>query len=501
MSKQNGRIIGPDNVPTGAFGAASGVWKLSDVTDYKRQGTWPVALSGYQVANSCRFDTNAGMNKTAANGTRTKATFSAWVKRSILGDESLLFNSRIDASNHFLIRFTGGDALELVNRISGSNISFYTTNQLFRDVSAWYHVVWSIDTTQASSGDRIKLFVNGTQVTSFATSTTQSQSTDLAANINTAEYYVAQEYTSGDNYFDGYMAEVVWIDGTAYAASYFGETDSVTNNWVPKDVSGLTFGNSGFYLDFKDSSNLGNDANGGTDLTENNITSLDQSIDTCTNNFCTLNPLFPAGGTLTFSEGNTSISAPNDGNWKTTLSTISSQNGKFYMEFKSGGNYVMAGVCDFNVTSRGIDGDNFATKTTISAYGYGYYNGDGSVRYEGGTEISNYGATYGDGDIIGIALDCDNDKLYFSKNGVFQNSGDPTSGSTGTGAVSLNSTAGRSWGFAFSIYQTNNRFANFGSPSFAISSGNVDSSGMGNFEYPVPSGYYSLCTRNLNLIG
>jgi len=500
MSKLNGGIIGPDNVPTGAFGSASGVWSLSDVTNYKKQGTWPIVLTGHQVANSCRFDTNAGMNKTAANGTRTKATFSAWVKRSILGDESLLFYSRIDASNHFLIRFTGGDALELVNRISGSNISFYTTNQLFRDVSAWYHVVWSIDTTQASSGDRIKLFVNGTQVTSFATSTTQSQSTDLAANINTAEYYVAQEYTSGDNYFDGYMAEVVWIDGTAYAASYFGETDSVTNNWVPKDVSGLTFGNSGFYLDFKDSSNLGNDANGGTDLTENNITSIDQSTDTCTNNFATFNPLSKNdSGTITFSNGNLTTAHSGSDSVYSSYSTIGVSSGKWYTEFK-----VDASANPDIMTGIGSDIEN-ANRTGgylgSSSSTWGYDSTDGSI-YNNGSS-SSYGNSYANGDIIGIALDLDNNKLYFSKNGTFQNSGDPTSGATGTGAISItaNETYFMCCGHASTTTRTSTYSANFGSPPFSISSGNVDFSGMGNFEYAVPSGYYSLCTRNLNLIG
>ena len=498
MSKLNGGIIGPDNVPTGAFGSASGVWSLSDVTNYKKQGTWPIVLTGHQVANSCRFDTNAGMNKTAANGTRTKATFSAWVKRSVLGDESLLFNSRIDASNHFLIRFTGGDALELVNRISASNISFYTTNQLFRDVSAWYHVVWSIDTTQASSGDRIKLFVNGTQVTSFATSTTQSQSTDLAANINTAEYYVAQEYTSGDNYFDGYMAEVVWIDGTAYAASYFGETDSVTNNWVPKDVSGLTFGNSGFYLDFKDSSNLGNDANGGTDLTENNITSIDQSIDSCTNNFATLNPLdrstLSSDGT-TFTEGNLKTTDASS-NYLVATGTLAVTQGKWYFEVKID---ATASNTASGVAIVDLDGWNRTDGSANTAYGW-LYAPDGDKRNN--STSTSYGNTYSANDIIGVAIDMDNKSVYFSKNGTFQNNGDPTSGASKTNAAFTNLTGTiTAQVYDGSSGQAHEFSMNFGSAPYAISSGNVDSSGMGNFEYAVPEGYYSLCTRNLNLIG
>ena len=504
MIKSNGGIIGPDNVTTGgAFGTASGVFKLGEVTNLIKESKWPGGgPQGFQVANSARFNSGSSdfLNRTTETPTNAdKATFSFWVKRSKLGTNQSMLSERADGNNTTNIYFNSDDKLEIHSYNSGTEYIFLRTVRLFRDVGAWMHIMYSFDTSQGTSTNRVKLYINGVQETSFS-----SGSGNVYPNENQNLRFNESGHTlrignlNSDQYPDFYLSEVVFVDGTAQANTDLGEFNSQTGIWVPKVVTGLTFGNNGFYLPFTNASALGEDFSGNdNDFTVNNLTSLDQSTDTCSTNFATLNPLFPAGGTLTFSEGNTSISAPNDGNWKTTLSTISSQNGKWYMEFKSGGNYVMAGVCDFNVTSRGIDGDNFATKTTISAYGYGYYNGDGSVRYEGGTEISNYGATYGDGDIIGIALDCDNDKLYFSKNGVFQNSGDPTSGSTGTGAVSLNSTAGRSWGFAFSIYQTNNRFANFGSPSFAISSGNADQNGFGNFEYAPPAGYLSLNTKNL----
>jgi len=462
------------------------------------------ASSGsYQVANSLRFDkpSDSYLEKTFSSaGSTRKFTFSTWLKGH---------DTAVHGSTYFFVGNINGstniDAIGITNTgiqisINSANSGSLNSTALFKDMSAWYHFVIGVDTTQGTASNRVKVYINGVQVTDWDTETYPDENYDFTG-INSTEVHNVSYANSEHN---GYLAETVFIDGTQLDQTSFGEFDSDSGIWKPIDVSGLTFGQNGFYLEYKgvstgqNSNGLGADTSGnGHHFASSGLAAIDQSTDTCTNNFATLNPLFPAGGTLTFSEGNTSISAPNDGNWKTTLSTISSQNGKWYMEFKSGGNYVMAGVCDFNVTSRGIDGDNFATKTTISAYGYGYYNGDGSVRYEGGTEISNYGATYGDGDIIGIALDCDNDKLYFSKNGVFQNSGDPTSGSTGTGAVSLNSTAGRSWGFAFSIYQTNNRFANFGSPSFAISSGNADQNGFGNFEYAPPAGYLSLNTKNL----
>jgi hypothetical protein len=445
--------------------------------------------------NGLRFDDGSSdyLNRTPSSASsRTTWTWSAWIKRSnITGGQMALFGAKQDSSNDTGIWFESDESLKFFNNIAGT-VKQIRTNRLFRDPSAWYHIVAVWDSSNGTAGDRMKLYVNGTEETSFQTDDNPGSSDNSTIN-NTQIHQIGR--VDSTYYFDGYMSEINFVDGTALTPTSFGETDS-NGVWIPKAYSG-SFGTNGFYLPFDDGADLGDDHSGNTnDFTENNITSIDKVEDTPQNNYATLNPLFPAGGTLTFSEGNTSISAPNDGNWKTTLATMASENGKWYMEFKSGGNYAMVGVCDFNITSRGIDGDNFGTKTTISAYGYGYYNGDGTVRYEGGTELS-FGATYGNGDIIGIALDCDNDKLYFSKNGTWQNSGDPTSGATGTGAVSLDTTAGRFWGFAFSIYQTNDRFANFGNPAFSISSGNTDGNGYGSFEYAVPSGFYALNTKNL----
>ena len=477
-------------------------------------GTNSIKDTGYDVANSLRFDgaSSSYLNRTfGSSGNRKTFTISFWIKKCVSKDHGqadglMILGGQQDSYPGFVCMFQRStDTLIFRDAQASNNVKFdVRTDAKFRDFSAWSNIVIAMDTTQGTASNRIKVYINGTQTTDLnGVGTTgggtedplyPDQNFDSQFNSNVAHFI--NKYAT--NYEDFYLCEYCFIDGQQLDATSFGEFDADTGIWKPIDVSGLTFGTNGFYLDFENSGSLGADVSGnGNNFTVNNLTAIDQSTDTCTNNFATLNPLFPAGGTLTFSQGNTSLTAPNDGLWKTTLSTMASQNGKWYMEFKSGGNYIMAGVCDFNVTSRGINGDNFATKTTVSTHGYGYYNGDGSIRYEGGTEISGYGATYGSGDIIGIALDCDNNKLYFSKNGVWQNSGDPTSGATGTGAVSLDTTAGRFWGFAFSIYQTNDRFANFGNPAFTISSGNSDGNGYGNFEYSVPSGYYSLNTKNL----
>ena len=457
------------------------------------------AISGaYEVANSCRFDgTSAGMTKASVAGTRTKATFSTWVKRGNVTAEEILFYSRIDASNHFLIRFTGAEKLEIVNRIGGSNISIYTTNAVYRDPSAWMHVLWIFDTTQGTAGNRIKLFVNGTQVTSWATSTTQDADTNLAANTTSDDYYVAQEYTSGSNWFGGYLAETVWVDGTAYAASDFGEFDEDSPTiWKPIDVSGLTFGNSGFYLDYEDSSNLGNDKGTvGTDLTEANLAATDQTTDTPTNNFATWNPLDNFYTAAVFTEGNV-VQQGTDTPNTPAVSTMGMTAGKWYCEVKpiavsnEGDVYHLIGVISTQITA-----NNQALGHNSSDYAY--IGQSGNIRTNN-THDTSYGDTYTLDDIIGVALNLDDNELKFYKNGTVQNSGT---------AISITAAASTPLGayfFGSCIWQNSENgtyAANFGNPSYANSSSVADENGYGDFEYSVPSGYLALCTKNLGSDG
>jgi len=494
MSKQNGGIIGPDNVPTGAFGAASGVWKLSDVTDYKRQGTWPVALSGHQVANSCRFNDGSSdyLTRTPSSaGNRDKWTYSAWVKRSNLTG---VYQTIIQASdtgsplNSDYLYFNSDETLYLHLYSAGAVYGKLYTNRKFRDVSAWYHIVIIYDSGNSTSSDRLQMYINGVRETSFSTALYPSQNADSVMTLASGGIDIGRDGSaSGSGYYDGYMAEVCLIDGQALTPTSFGETNSATNNWVPKDVSGLTFGTTGFYLDFKDSSALGNDAAGSNNFTANNLTSLDQSIDTCTNNFLILNPLDTTRG---LSDGNLTYAGAGSGT--VVKGTIAVNSGKYYAECK---------ILDASENMIGVLDIGQAPTTSYvgaSSVGWGIYTGDGNLY--NGASASSYSSAFSDNDIMGIALDMDNNKLYFSKNGVWQNSGDPTSGSTGTGAISI--TSGLTMTFCGGRDSASDTASfNFGSPPYAISSGNVDSSGMGNFEYAVPSGYYSLCTRNLNLIG
>ena len=460
------------------------------------------AAGGYEVANSLRFNDGSTdfLNHThnAVTSTR-KNTFSVWIKRSLLTSYMYIISTKNGSgTNRDGIAFSGSDQIDIRYNAGSSSPIRLTTNRLFRDVSAWYHIVVAVDTTQGTAANRIKLYVNGVQETSFATANYMDQNYDFALNAKTdqATAIGVDGRLDTGSLFDGYMAEFVALDGSQNAPTDFGEFDEDSGIWKPIDPSGLTFGNAGFYLDFENSGALGADVSGNSNnFTVNNLTAIDQSTDTCTNNFATMNPLdnFFAGST--FTEGNTTVDMTTSGVETFNTSTFAVSSGLWYAECKliDSSSKPMIGVSHSIPIAIGNVLGN-------SGFGYAYMGEDGQVKAEGSNGA--YGATYGNDDIIGIALDLDNNKLYFSKNGSFQNSGDPTTGSTGTGAVAITAAASTANGHYFFAagkrHSDNNEVSwNFGSPAHAISSGNTDGDGYGNFEYAVPSGYYSLNTKNL----
>ena len=461
--------------------------------------------SGYEVANSCRFNDgdSAYMHKTpGSTGVEEKFTFSAWLKfnHTASSNQCLLYVEGDDSGDYIEIALKP----ELDIQYGNGTYSRYVTNRKFRDPSAWFHLVIAVDTTQSVAGNRHKIYINGTLETSFSTETAIPQNDVLQANTSGKKMWLGCQYNGPQNFYDGYMAEVVWIDGTQYAASDFGEFDEDSPTiWKPKDVSELTFGTNGFYLDFEDSANLGNDANGGTDLTEVNLAATDQATDTPTNNFCTLNPLTNHSNGITLSEGNLKCTT-SDSPWQGQSATFGVSAGKWYYEVlateTSVDQYIVAGIqSDYLASSQA------GTFGFLYNYSYGmkFYDGDKVYNESDGGTSADHGNAVTDGQIVGVAFDLDNQKMYFSINGTWQNSGDPTSGATGTGSITNlqsgqtyipNITLGNSGGDPIAS-------VNFGSPSFAISSGNSDADGYGNFEYSVPSGYYSLCTKNLGAYG
>ena len=456
-----------------------------------------ISAGGYEVANSLRFDSGSSDNLTrtpSSVGNRKTFTISFWVKRCKFGSNNYLMATSTGTSEALLV-FFNGDKFDVRNLTAGSGGFGLTTNRLFRDPSAWYHFLVAVDTTQATSSNRVKIYVNGTQETSLLTSNYPAQNEDL--NINSTILHTISGGSGTSNYLNGYLAEYCLIDGQSLDPTSFGEFDSDTGIWKPKAVSGLTFGTNGFYLDFENSGSLGADVSGnGNNFTVNNLTSIDQTTDTPTNNYATGNPL--NYNPPTFSDGN--LTANSSSGWDNNLSTIAVDSGKWYAEFKQvstdGTLYTFVGISEVDGVANAGTTSLFDLTTTKAYHQDGQvYTGTGS----GNTGVS-YGDTFAVGDIIGIALDMDNLKMYFSKNGVWQNSGDPTSGATGTGAVSINAGNYYICTLAYSS-GTNVISSNFGNPPFTISSGNSDGNGYGNFEYSVPSGYYALNTKNLSEFG
>ena len=459
----------------------------------------------YTVANSCRFNKadSAYLSKTLVTPTNAKiCTFSTWYKQgnptqaAEMGDNAL-FSGYTDTNErhefklfNFMLRTFGKEG-------GSTNVSL-GTSALYRDPSAWYHIVLAIDTSQSTDTNRMKLYVNGTQVTSFSASypTYIPQDAIFEWCVADATFGIGRAY--GGNYLDAYLAEVCFIDGQQLTPTSFGEfnEDSPTI-WQPIDVSGLTFGNNGFYLDFEDSANLGNDANGGTDLGETNIAAADQATDTPTNNFCTLNPL--SKDEMTFSEGNckvvqASAGPRTDDNARGTMGVSS---GKWYWEVKGSGGTVpvVAGIC-FDELEMGSD-----LSGSTGVYAIQNAGGTNAYKRENGTTAETSGFTNPVNDnIINVAFDADNAKLYIGINGTYENqagsAGDPAAGSNET--FSSIDTSFFWLPFIESRGPSEVAECNFGGcPSFAFSSGNADGNGYGNFEYAPPSGYYALCTKNL----
>ena len=469
-------------------------------------GTNSIKDTGFDVANSVRLDGDAYLHKTQSGGNRKTWTMSCWTKLTGAygsnGGMLMAANGTNDATN-FLFGIdngghSGSDTDTLSLHVYGAD--GFRTTPVLRDYSAWYHIVLAMDTTQATSTNRLKLYVNNVQQTLSEQSDYPAEDAEMGVNNSGTVLGVGNHPGSTSSYgLNSYMAEFVLIDGLQLAPTEFGEYDSDSPTiWKPKNVSGLTFGTNGFYLDFEDASNLGNDVNGGTDLTEVSLAATDQSLDTCTNNFCTMNLLDNKEAGSTFSEGNLKITTTNSAyTWNTSTFGLSS--GKWYCEVKIDdpqNTDSIVGIANAPTTSS----SNRLGEQSGNAYDWGY-RGDGQIG-NASSVVSYTISAMSNGDIIGIYLDLDNNKLYFSINGSLQNSG------TGISITAPSSTTTGNYFFAGGDRQSGDDTIlewNFGgTQSFTVSSGNTDDNGYGNFEYsPNITGdgsaksFYACNTKNL----
>ena len=465
--------------------------------------------SAYDVANGVKFEDgdNAKMSR-SISGSPTdpeKYTFSCWIKRGNL-IEGVILGNYANANFRAKFGFDSNHKLEYYQVNDGSASASVVTTQVFRDTTAWYHIVLAYDSSQGTAADRVKFYVNGTVVSSYSGTSYPAQDLDSRLNQASQTLVIGQDGNDSKD-FDGYMCELVLIDGQALDATSFGEFDSDTpTTWKPKDPSSLTFGDDGFYLDFEDSGDLGDDESGnGNDFTESNLAATDQVTDTCTNNFAVMNNLaIHPSSTFTFKEGNLdyATSSSTRGYW---VSTIAVSSGKWYWEYKATDNEARTCVGIAGAPARtnndpeSGDHDNVTVYTTIN----------GRISYNSNAATDNYynSATSSDDIIIGVAVDLTSstNSIAFSIDGEWV-SGDGSK-STNFASVLLQDDftnvastingvyhmiAGDDGGDQDVLGQ-----ANFGNPPFSISSGNSDANGYGNFEYAVPSGYYALCTKNL----
>ena len=441
------------------------------------------------------------LTRTTTSPTSTyKCTFSAWVKRSKLGSRQRLTTVVNPSSTgaYYFLEFTSGDNLGVndYDGVSSGGIGGSTARK-FRDTNAWYHIVVAYDTTQSTGTNRIKVYVNGVEDT-FNFDATGDQNRTLTATKSGKTHYIGA-YQSGF-YFDGSMSHVHFIDGTAYDASAFGETDSTTGEWKIKTDVSVTYGNNGFFI-LKDSNSVTDQSGNSNNFTVGGGT-LTKTEDCPSNVFATMNPLDNYFADSTFSNGNntvvTSVSA-----YCANTSTLGMNSGKFYCEMKAV--QIYNGHAKMGIVGKPSVSISQGVGNAYDSYGF-YANGGKGVH--NGSESSYGGTSWNNNDIIGCALDLDNNKIYFSINGTWQNSGDPTSGSTGTGsAYSINGES-ESGFYYFACSDEDNSAGsantyqfNFGNGYFgttAVSSAGTNASGNGIFEYDVPTGYTALSTKGLN---
>ena len=457
--------------------------------------------TGYEVDNSLRFNSADSpiLSRTPSSaGNRGIWTVSVWVKKANPTKRTVLFGTPGSDNNSTMSFIFHQDSGV---RFGVNSFNVFTTTNTFkmRDPSAWMHLVLRIDTSQGSSDNRTKFYINGERFTNFDGNNLNSISNGFQYGWNNTilHFLGAENAGTPADFMDGCIAEFYNIDGQSLGPTEFGETND-NGVWIPKKYEG-SYGTNGFKLEFKNSGSLGTDTSGnGNNFTATNFTATDQTTDTPTNNFATLNPLIP-DGSVTLEEGNTKVSSIGDNDWRS--GTIGGSF-KWYAECKinvahdgSGG-----GICIGAISEDGLEENNGGSFGMSLKNAKWYTNSnDGRFQEGNGTNVTTGLTRASTNDIVGVACDGANGRIYIHVNGTYLNSGDPVNG---TGFIGGTTGYQGVW-FPFSgSHLTKGQGSwNFGNPSFSISSGNADANGHGNFEYAVPSGYFALCTKNLAEFG
>jgi len=452
----------------------------------------------HEIDNSVRFDSNSQLSRTpSSTGDMRTWTFSAWVKRSKLSDSNYdgIFSAGTGGVNRDVLFFESNDRLSYNGYTSSAYDWIYTSSQRFRDPAAWYHIVVVQDTGQETASNRIKIYVNGEQITDWYESSDPNRYKQGYVN-NTNEHTIGS--TPYDTtYFDGYITEVNFVDGTALTPASFGETKADT--WVPKEYEG-SYGSLGYYLKFGNSSSLGTDSSGnGNTWTVTNIVATDQVPDSPTNNFATLNPIGPRRNGANYgsgaqTQGNLTITSTSNSYFDDTEATVfnNGDTGKWYYEMRLDENHGNGGVGYEQFNIGGYYLAEFYTPAALI------------VTNTGTTTLSP--SSFSNGDIFMFAVDQDNGKGWFGKNGTWYtiSGGGTPNPATGANAATTFTSIDRIGQVQLrsstsSLHRTVT--ANFGQDSSfagqATAQGNTDANGIGDFYYAPPAGFLALCTANL----
>ena len=465
--------------------------------------------TGYDIDYSLKLEPDNSESLTYT-GTQSSAgnaktwTWSGWIKRTELNAHTYLFSAGYTG-----FQFMGTENWLRLELYNGSITYYIYLYMNFRDNSDCYHIVGQVDTTQATAADRVKIWINGVLQTEFRSSTnytniSQNAEFQIGKTGSSANWLKVGDWYAGGRYLAAYIAEWHYTDGVANDADAFGEFDA-SGIWKPIEYKG-SYGTNGYYLDFSDSANLGDDANGSFSFTEGNITAADQATDTPTNNFCTLNLQVPnyvnTGGAT---EGGTKIPYSGVNHYGAWYGTQGFTKGKWYWEAyipSRSSSYGLSNEMGVHTMENNVLGSPYYANAFKTSYYLNFHYGY-TYAWDSGTKASKNSedgfpdlGTSAVGKWVGLAFNADDGEATWYLDGT-------QTGNANLDIYDLHDKM-QEGKFAVPFFQVyhNDLNVNFGGySSQAISSGNTDANGYGNFEYAVPSGYYAICTKNLAEFG